>query len=562
MQKEIKQCQNCKKDFIIEPEDFLFYEKVQVPPPTFCPECRAQRRMMFFNERILYKRRDSKTGKMIFSGFSDDKDLKIYDHTLWWSDAWDPMDYGKNYDFNKPFFSQFLSLLKEVPLASRSFVSPINSDYCNNAGYLKNCYLVFDADNCDDVLYSCMLHKSNNCLDIYYANHIELSYDSFMIWDCSRVFFSSYCDNCFDVYFSKNLTGCSNCFGCMNLRSKKYHIFNKPYSKKDYEEKIKEFNLGSYEELQKIIQQTRDFWLKFPIKFREGTNNVNVSGEYIADSKNVISSYDINGCRDLKFCQIIIPPASDCYDYTDWGLNAERIYESSMSGRDISRINFCWDCYKTVSDSQYCLQCHNSSHLFACIGLRNKQYCILNKQYTKEEYDELVPKIISHMMDMPYIDKKGRVYKYGEFFPVDFSPFGYNETAAQDYYPLSKQEALDRGFSWSDYESDIKYEFSDYQIPDDIKEVKDDILEKVLKCEVSGKAYRIIPMEFSFYRQMGLSIPRRAPLQRHKDRMAKLLPRRLYNRQCAKCSKPIETPYAPVRPEIVYCEECYLKEIV
>jgi len=137
--------------------------------------------MAFFNERILYKRKDSKTGEIIFSGFSDDKDLKIYDHQLWWSDDWDAMDYGKNYDFNKTFFSQFLSLLKQVPLASRSFVSPINSEYCNNAGYLKNCYLVFDADNCGNVLYSCMLHKSKDVLDIFYANNIELCYDSFMI---------------------------------------------------------------------------------------------------------------------------------------------------------------------------------------------------------------------------------------------------------------------------------------------------------------------------------------------------------------------------------------------
>ena len=49
-------CQNCKKDFIIEPEDFNFYEKIKVPPPTFCPWCRFIRRMAWRNERALYKR--------------------------------------------------------------------------------------------------------------------------------------------------------------------------------------------------------------------------------------------------------------------------------------------------------------------------------------------------------------------------------------------------------------------------------------------------------------------------------------------------------------------------
>ena len=43
MNSEIRQCQNCKQDFTIEPDDFGFYEKIKVPPPTFCPLCRAQR---------------------------------------------------------------------------------------------------------------------------------------------------------------------------------------------------------------------------------------------------------------------------------------------------------------------------------------------------------------------------------------------------------------------------------------------------------------------------------------------------------------------------------------
>ncbi|MCD6221224.1 hypothetical protein J7K25_03600 [bacterium] len=162
---------------------------------------------------------------------------------------------------------------------------------------------------------------------------------------------------------------------------------------------------------------------------------------------------------------------------------------------------------------------------------------------------------------MPYKDKKGRVYKYGEFFPIELSPFGYNETAAQDYFPLSKKQAQDFGYPWSDYESRIKYQFSNYKIPNDIKDVDEDILDKILKCEITGKAYKIIPMELDFYRKMGLPIPRRCPLQRHKDRLAFLPPRKLYKRKCDKCGKEILTIYSPDRPEIVYCETCYLKEV-
>ena len=53
---ETKNCQQCKKSFEIESEDFDFYEKIGVPAPTFCPECRLIRRLTFRNDRTLYKR--------------------------------------------------------------------------------------------------------------------------------------------------------------------------------------------------------------------------------------------------------------------------------------------------------------------------------------------------------------------------------------------------------------------------------------------------------------------------------------------------------------------------
>ena len=44
------------------------------------------------------------------------------------------------------------------------------------------------------------------------------------------------------------------------------------------------------------------------------------------------------------------------------------------------------------------------------------------EKYTKEEYLEMLPKVIQHVKDMPYIDKKGRTYNFGEFFPPEISP--------------------------------------------------------------------------------------------------------------------------------------------
>ncbi len=45
----------------------------------------------------------------------------------------------------------------------------------------------------------------------------------------------------------------------------------------------------------------------------------------------------------------------------------------------------------------YCKLLTGCQNCFGCISLRNASYCILNKQYTKEEYEALVPQIIEHM---------------------------------------------------------------------------------------------------------------------------------------------------------------------
>ncbi|MBU0626695.1 hypothetical protein KKH82_04680 [Patescibacteria group bacterium] len=81
----------------------------------------------------------------------------------------------------------------------------------------------------------------------------------------------------------------------------------------------------------------------------------------------------------------------------------------------------------------YCSCCRNIKDCFGCISLNNAQYCILNKQYTKVEYETLVPKIIEHMT---------KTEERGEFFPSSISPFGYNETVASEYYHLTKEEAI------------------------------------------------------------------------------------------------------------------------
>ena len=164
------------------------------------------------------------------------------------------------------------------------------------------------------------------------------------------------------------------------------------------------------------------------------------------------------------------------------------------------------------------------------------------------------------MTDVPYEDKLGRVYEYGEMLPAEMSPWAYNESTAYEWIPVTKDEAIKKGLNWRD--PDLrKYKDATMEVPKHIKDVKDDILKAILKCINCGKNYQIIQKELTFLRRFNLPIPDHCPLCRDRARIKQLNPMMIYNRSCVKCGKDIETSYASNRPEIVYCDKCYQQEV-
>ena len=562
-----KICQNCKTEFRIEPEDFAFYEKMAVPPPTFCPECRLQRRLAFRNERSLYKRKCDLCGKEMITMHSPDKPRKVYCNPCWWSDKWDASDHAIEYDPSRNFFVQFKELQKCVPFMTLICEYPtlINSDYINHAGNSKDSYFVFNADHIENCCYVMQTNNAKECMDGYSIFFTELSYESINIDKSYGIYFSEDIAASHDVYFSKNLTGCSDCFGCVNLRNKQYHIFNEPYSPEEYKKRVEGFSTGSFTNTNALLARARAFWQKFPRKLLHGTHNVNSSGDYIYDGKNVKESYIVNKGEDMRFCQWInMGTVKDAYDYTEWGAGGEKLYECLTVGQGASDVRMSHAVWMgPTTDIEYCMYALASNHMFGCIGMRKKEYCILNKQYSKEEYEALREKIIKEMNKHPYVDAKGRSFTYGEFFPYELSLFDYNESSAQDYFLLTKEHAMERGWKWKEKEY-AKYQITmqAVDLPDHIMDVPDAITKEILACASCGRAYRIIPQELGLLRRFGLPLPRACFECRHHARLARMNPMRFYDRTCAKCGMAIRTSYSPERPEIVYCEQCYQAEII
>jgi len=580
MNAEIKTCQNCKASFTIEPEDFDFYAKMKVPPPTFCPECRAIRRMMFWNQSNLYRAKDTRTGKEIFSTYPEQSKIKIYDHDHWWSDAWDPMEYGRPVDFSRPFLEQLQELNLAVPVPNKSVRGMINSEYCNQASYQKDCYLCFNGGNSENCLYCIGFQRLKDTMDVCAAFNLELCYEIYQGENCSQCFFSSDVINCRDVWFSRDCIDCSDCFGCVNLRHKKYCIFNVQYDKENYQKKLKEFDKGSYRALANIKETFAKLYYTAPHKYIHGIQNANVSGDYVYHSKNAHDVFEADGLENVRYSENFAPTVKDSYDYTNWGENSELVYESVSCGDNCRNIKFCFDCWPAVEDTEYSLGCHSSSDLFGCVGLSKKKYCILNVAYSKEEYFALREKIIKQMKEMPYVDAGGRIYSYGEFLPSQFSPLAYNETIAIDYYPKTKTEAEAAGYVWRDPDPrEYKTTMNASDIPDHIKDVQDGITKEIIQCSHCGKAYRILDQELLFYRRFAIPAPRHCHQCRYLRRLVIRNPRKLYDRRCqchgktqaspdheshptgTQCPNKFRTSYAPDRKEIIYCESCYNAEV-
>jgi hypothetical protein len=569
-QKEIRNCQNCKKDFVIEPEDFNFYEKIKVPAPTWCPECRMIRKAAFVNERILFKTKCFACSKNIISIYSPKGVYKVF-CTDCYNDREDCVKLGNDFDSSKDFFNQYFDLFKKVPKVQLRQIS--NNGGCENSNfsfYSSNVYLSYTVLHSKDIYYSKQVQTGNNicidCLDVVGNERAYELVQSNENYNCRFLIKST---RCIDSAYLFNCKNCTNCCLSYNQQNKSYVFRNKQLSREMYLKEIEALHLECYSNQEKLKQEFMNICKNSICRFATIVNSVNCTGDFIRNSKNTFNSFGISAVENSKYIYFDSSIVKDSYDLCWTGRN-QLCYELTDGGSGNNNVQFS-TVINSSHDIFYSSFCSNSNNLFSCTGLQNKQYCILNKQYEKEEYFGMVEKIKKHMDDMPYIDKKGRIYKYGEFFPIEFSPFAYNETLIYEQFPMKKEDVLNEGYSWRDVE-EKRYisTMPSNTIPDSIDEIQDSILQEIITCPNDGKietmctsAYKIMPDELRFYRLMKIPIPRHCPNCRYFERKKLLNPWKLWHRKCMKegCENEFDTSYAPDRPEIIYCEDCYKKEV-
>ena len=573
-------CQNCKNNFIIEPEDFNFYEKIKVPPPTFCLECRTIRRLSWRNEMSLFHRKCDVPGhdEMLISFIHPSEMLNVVDGKYWWADTWNPLSYGKEYDFSRTFFLQWKELRDKFPMQALSNIKATNSDYCNVAEGSKDSYLCSGSWQIERTYYSNRIAETKDSSDLYVVHKSELCYDDSFCKECYHLLYSFNCKGCVDSYFLYDCIGCINCFSCSNIRNKSYCMWNEQLSKSEYEKRLKKLDLKDYKVIFKLKKKFEELCLKSIHRFSTQIKSINSTGDNLDGARNSKFCFDASGrIEDAKYSHWLAIDVRDAYDSGPGVGLAELTYETFDTGIGNFRNLFTSVVYSS-NNVEYSFNCHGCDNLFGCIGLRTKKYCILNKQYSKEEFEKLIPKIKEQMNQIPYIDKRGLIYKYGEFFPSELSTFCYNETQAQDYFPTTKEHAIKMNYRWRDEEvhkHNITIESKD--LPDKLEDVGENIFKEIIGCLNRGKnircrgAYRITEGELNLYKRLGIPLPRLCFSCRHEKRLVKRNPMKIWHRVCMcdktnhehedKCNNEFDTPYAPDRPEVIYCEHCYQKEV-
>ncbi len=535
-----RKCLLSEKEFLISDNDLESYNNLGLPEPKLHPLERQRRRTSFRNFRHLYNRLCSATGKNIISMYHEKQAFPVYDNNYWWSDHWEAKDFGREFNFNKLFFDQYQELSNVVPRFALATTNSENCNYINMCVGSKNCYLVFGCVRNEDCLYGHIVWDSSNCLDNLYIFRCQWCSNSIDLFDCYDLHFSQECTNCQECYFLENCHACRNCFGCFNLKNAQYCFFNEQLSEKAYKEqlaKLLPLNQETIDQTNKYLQERRNSSINYPEYF--GLKNEDVQGNHIYESSNINYSFDLKIAENCSYC-FTGYDIQNCLDLSFTGTSARFCCEclTMFNAEECFYSHFLQD----SQNAYYSEFCKSSKNIFGCNGLRNSEYCILNKQYSKDDYFVLKEKIIEFMKNTG---------EWGEFFPSDISPFAYNESIAYEYQPLTKEEVIQRGLKWLEEATYPEKEWNP-----SLGEINP---QTVFYCSKSYKAYKLSKYEIEFYQRMNLSVPQLCPDQRHLQRMSARAARELFLGNCFQCKKEIMSANFSLSKR-VFCEDCFTKE--
>lgn len=547
---ENKTCTDCNQEFIINEGELGMYKKVGIELPTLCFFCRVKLHFSFWVFGKFRKGKSDLSGENLITVLPENSRYPIYSLKEWYSDKWDALNYGVNYDSEKSFFAQFKELQEKVPKPHQNGVKNTNCEWCDDVWNSRNCYLSRSMEDCEYLYYSYRNVKVKNSIDMIVCFNSEKCFDCTDCHNSFKLFYSQHSRECIDSFFLYDCRNCQNCFMSWNLRNKQYCIRNKQYSKEEYEEELKKINFDSYENI-KILKNEFKNILQNEVVHRKNFNfkTHNSNGDYLQNVKDCFNCHTVSDSEDCSNCVRGLSQKSNIDSNGCW--HTELVGNSSCCVGGFAEKYCVWSSSRYSEYLDLCLECE---YCFGCVGLKKKKYCILNKQYTKEEYEELKEEIVNNMK------KRG---EYGKFLPYSMSAGPFNLTTSFLYFPETrKEDILKLGGYWEDINEGHIEGMSTDELPDSIKDVNNNITNEALICPETGWRFNILKNELIFYKDNNIPLPRNHFDVRTRNNLKYLTVLKSYPYKCYYCNKGINAYYPPEWDyQKIACEECYKQNI-
>lgn len=544
-------CSVSGKTFQVSPHELSLRKifGVENIPLKLSPKYRIQYIGAFWPHWNLHKRKCDRTGKQIISIFRPDCVYPVWQRDEWIAHANPP---EKDFDFNRPFFDQAWELFQECPIPHIFQSHNQNCEYTDDWYYSKNCYLCHSGQNNEDCRYCYGCDSIKNIHGGVFSFESELCLDIINSIKCFHSIFLLNCRNIDSSAFLYDCRDCSNCLFCFNLRNKKHCFGNEQLTKEEFEKKKKEWDFSSritYEKAKKYFAEmmiTLAWHRALQIDKCE-----NSSGNFIHNCKDCENCYLLSyheNCANTAFSG---PHAKMTLDSVGT-VGGEMVYMTSLPV-------YCYDarfCFSTshcrfVQYSAYLQNCH---YCFGCCGLVNEKYCILNKKYSKGDYENLLPKIIKHMGE-----------EYGDFFPKYFSPNPYEESFSGFYFPLSKENPF--GFDSCEPIEKINVKTAEIKdIPDSIKNLTPEkekwLISQIFWDKTLNRPFQIQQDDIDFAKKLNTPLPYQYYINHMQSNLYWMpFSGELRETICAKSGKKIFTNWPQTYDRKILSEEEYLKFI-
>ncbi len=512
-------------------------EQHGIPYLDLAPEERLRALLAHRNDRRLYRRTCDETGEALISAYPVECGYRIVKSSIWWGDSWEALDYGFEPQIGESFFAQFAKLQRMVPREGTTVINAENCEYNSHVRESKNCYLCSLAFLSEGLLYCYWSVKSRDVLDGFYCSDCELCARCRYVTQCYQCVELYDSSNCSECYFSSELHGCTHCLCCTNLSNKKYQIRNQACSPEDFAREVSQVLNGERERYHHAVSELTQARAQAPRRAQHSLRCEDVIGDHLFNSKRAYHCFDL---RDGEACYNNTNGGgfSVAHGYSVGFPISDHVF-SSVTIRSSSEIFFCSNCWNSHA-LWYCDGCVNCKECFGCAGLKHKQFCFFNRQYTPDAYRTLVSRWRLRMLELG---------EWGLFFPIELSPYAYDESAAQDFFPLSPQEIRDRGWRVSPQKETAAHE----------RMTPQKHTPGVRYCSSCGQAFKVVPREQSLSAQLGVPENQECPDCRLTVRFAERAPYQLEERACARCGEKVLTPLSAAAAPVLWCEPCFVE---